>query len=132
MSYLGDHGDSEDEHEYDHEGGEHEPARPQVLGPVVDKADDEGLEDAELRVEAEREQHHEEEDRPEGRGAQLEHDLQKGQRSSFRKVISKGGEGLTSGKTRKARPGPDLTTSPMPTPFSLAMNPRMEKMMIAA
>ena len=63
---LRDHGDSEDEHEEDHDGGELESARAQDLGPVVDDAGDEGLEDAELRVEAEGQQHQEEEDRPGG------------------------------------------------------------------
>ena len=72
---LRDHGDSEDEHEEDHDGGELESARAQDLGPVVDDAGDEGLEDAELRVEPEGQQHQEEEDRPGGSllGSMLRH-----------------------------------------------------------
>ena len=56
-------------------------------------------------------------------------------RSMTKKMKAQNGEGeivrTTSAYTRKARPGPDLTTSPTSTPFWWAMYPKMEKMTVA-
>ena len=70
-----DHGQSQEAHEDSHEEGELLLVRPQSLRPVIHKTGHERLHAAELAVDAQGQQHHEEEPRPEGGGSQGEHHL---------------------------------------------------------
>ena len=71
----GDHGESQQAHEDGHGQGELLPVGPQLVGPVVHQAGHERLRARELAVDAQRQQHHEEESGPEGRGREGEHNL---------------------------------------------------------
>ena len=71
----GDHGQPQQEHEHRHAQGELLPVRLQGLGPVVHQPGHEALHAAELGVDAEGEQHDEEEEGPERGGRHGEHHL---------------------------------------------------------
>ena len=72
---VGDVGQAQQEHKHAHHHGELEPARPEITRPVVHQPADERLHDAELRIEAQQQQHGEEQHAPEDRRVQLQDHL---------------------------------------------------------
>ena len=71
----GDHGQAQDEHEHGHGEGELLPVRLEDVRPVVHETSHQRLHTTELRVDAQGEQHDEEEEGPERRGSDGQHHL---------------------------------------------------------
>ena len=65
-SAFSDHGQSEDAHEDSHDHSEVESPWSEIFGPVINDSGDEGFDTTELRVNAEDQQHGEEQKSPEG------------------------------------------------------------------